>query len=193
MRRPRHLSAEERALWDQVAQRTRPLDANIRSERPSAAKPVPVRKASAPLMPFRLGEKADIHRPHDLLASLANRLDAAPVNMDARAFGKLRRGKLRPEGRIDLHGLTLAQAHPRLTSFILSAHAANKRLVLVITGKGKPQDDFGHQAARPGVLRQQVPQWLAMAPLAQSVLQITPAHVSHGGQGAYYVYLRRQR
>ncbi|MCZ4263335.1 Smr/MutS family protein, partial [Limimaricola sp. G21655-S1] len=41
--------------------------------------------------------------------------------------------------------------------------------------------------------RHQVPQWLALQPLAQAVLQVTPAHISHGGEGAYYVYLRRIR
>ena len=108
--------------------------------------------------------------------------------MDARSFGKMKRGKLVPEGRIDLHGMTLAEAHPALIGFILAAHAAGKRLVLVITGKGRERD--GHN--RNGVLRHQVPQWLTMAPIGQAVLQIAPAHLRHGGHGAYYVYLRRR-
>ncbi len=57
--------------------------------------------------------------------------------MDRKSFGKLKRGKLPPEARIDLHGMTLDQAHPALTRFILDSHAKQRRLVLVITGKGK--------------------------------------------------------
>jgi DNA-nicking Smr family endonuclease len=38
-----------------------------------------------------------------------------------------------------------------------------------------------------------VPQWLRMAPLSALVLQISEAHLKHGGGGAYYVYLRRPR
>jgi DNA-nicking Smr family endonuclease len=38
-----------------------------------------------------------------------------------------------------------------------------------------------------------VPQWLSMAPLGGLVMQITESHIRHGGQGAYYVYLRRTR
>jgi DNA-nicking Smr family endonuclease len=38
-----------------------------------------------------------------------------------------------------------------------------------------------------------VPHWLSVPPLSGLVLQITPAHQSHGGGGAYYVYLRRMR
>ena len=84
-------------------------------------------------------------------------------------------------------------AHPALVRFVMSAHASGKRLVLVITGKGKDRDEPGPMPVPRGVLRHQVPQWLSLPPLANVVLQVTPAHVSHGGGGAYYVYLRRHR
>ena len=113
------------------------------------------------------------------------------MKMDARRFGKLKRGKLAPEDRIDLHGLTLDEAHAELVPFILSAWASGLRLVLVITGKGKPRDE-GFMSRPIGVLRQQVPHWLKMPPLAPIVLQVSEAHQRHGGGGALYVYLRRQ-
>ncbi|MFG6543173.1 Smr/MutS family protein, partial [Sulfitobacter sp. M22298] len=53
--------------------------------------------------------------------------------------------------------------------------------------------DGGPIPVRDGVLRHQVPQWLSMPPLSSLVLQVAQAHVSHGGGGAYYVYLRRNR
>ena len=105
----------------------------------------------------------------------------------------MKRGKLKPEGRLDLHGLTLDRAHSLLTQFILSAYGNEQRLVLIITGKGKSRDDGGPIPVRFGVLRHQVPQWLAMAPLSSAVLQVTQAHNRHGGGGAYYVYLRKSR
>jgi DNA-nicking Smr family endonuclease len=113
--------------------------------------------------------------------------------MDRKAFGQMKRGKLRPEAKIDLHGMTLDRAHPALTRFILSAQAQGKRLVLVVTGKGKERDDGGPIPVRFGVLRHQVPQWLSMPPLSSAILQITESHVRHGGGGAYYVYLRKVR
>jgi DNA-nicking Smr family endonuclease len=129
----------------------------------------------------------------DVLRPVAERLSQAQVRMDRKAFDQMKRGKLKPEGRIDLHGMTLDHAHPALTRFILSSQASGKRLVLVITGKGKARDEGGPIPVRFGVLRHQVPQWLSMAPLAQAVLQITPANIRHGGTGAYYVYLRKRR
>jgi DNA-nicking Smr family endonuclease len=193
MRRPRHLSAEERALWDRVAERATPMG-------PKRTEPVPVApgkatpvKIKAPLPDFQVGQKANTYRPHDLLPAITDRLSRAPVNMDHKSFGKLRRGKLVPEARIDLHGMTMAEAHPELVGFILESQAVGRRLVLVITGKGKPREDLGPIPTRHGVLRHQVPQWLALPPLAQAILQVTPAHLKHGGHGAYYIYLRRRR
>jgi DNA-nicking Smr family endonuclease len=112
--------------------------------------------------------------------------------MDKKAHGRMLRGRSRPEARIDLHGMTLAQAQPELVRFILSAHAAGLRLVLVITGKGKRRDEPGPIPPRVGALRHEVPHWLHRPPLAPLVLQVASAHVKHGGDGAYYVYLRRQ-
>ncbi|NIY79361.1 Smr/MutS family protein [Celeribacter sp. HF31] len=130
---------------------------------------------------------------HDLAPSISDRLAQAPLRMDRKKFGKMRKGNLAPEGRIDLHGMTIAQAHPALTRFILNSWAMDRRLVLVITGKGKHRDDDGPIPVRKGVLKHQVPHWLHMAPLRDAVLQVSEAHLKHGGTGAYYVYLRRKK
>lgn len=193
MRRPRHLSPEERALWDRVAERATPLDPARPEHAPTLPKtqkqPAPKRAVPA----FRVGQTADPRRSHDLLPSVTDRLAHAPVHMDHKSFGKMKRGKLKPEARIDLHGMTVAEAHPELVAFILGSQSLGRRLVLVITGKGKDRDDGGPIPTRHGVLRHQVPQWLALPPLSQAILQVTPAHLKHGGHGAYYVYLRRHR
>jgi DNA-nicking Smr family endonuclease len=189
MVRRRTLRPEEEALWKAVARSATPMHAPIFSPKIDAPEPAPVfqpKLAPTPqLKPFRLGEKPAPPR--------ATKPSAPALNMDAKAFGKMTRGKLAPEARIDLHGLTLAEAHPELIRFILNAHSSGFRLVLVITGKGKPGSDYGPIPQRAGVLRHQVPHWLRQIPLAPAVLQITEAHLRHGGSGAYYVYLRRGR
>ena len=109
-----------------------------------------------------------------------------------KAFRKLQKGQSKPEARLDLHGMTVSAAHDALITFVLSAHASGKRLVLVITGKGRRSHDHGPIPTPVGVLRHQVPQWLGSAPLAPFVLQVSQAHQRHGGGGALYVYLRRR-
>ncbi len=114
--------------------------------------------------------------------------------MDAKAFARMSRGKLAPEARIDLHGMTLAEARPELVRFILNAQADGLRLVLVITGQGPARPRTTDRCRNGmGALRHQVPVWLSQAPLGQAVLQVAEAHLKHGGSGAFYVYLRRPR
>lgn len=196
MRKPRHLSSEERALWDRVAERTTPMHPDREDNAPDIAPTVKPKKqidVRSPVPDFRVGQKANAARTHDVMRPLVDRLAAAPVNMDNKSFGKMKRGKLKPEARIDLHGMTMAEAHPELVAFILGSQSMGRRLVLVITGKGKDRDDGGPIPTRQGILRHQVPQWLALPPMSQAILQVTPAHLKHGGHGAYYVYLRRSR
>ena len=199
MRKPRHLSPEERALWDVVANRMTPLDpkkpesASIVAPTKPPSKNKLLGEPTDPFPDFRVGERVHDSRSNDLLSPLGQRLATAPVQMDHKSYGKMTRGKIKPEGRIDLHGMTISEAHPELVGFILNSYDAGKRLVLVITGKGKDRDDFDPMPMRRGVLRHQVPQWLGLAPLKSVILQVTPAHLRHGGNGAYYVYLRRGR
>ena len=198
-RKRRPLSKEDTELWERVKGSATPLHPiKPLSELPMPKSVEPARdrktKPNYAIPNFAVGSNAaNRDTTHDLQPVLRDRFTTAPVNMDQKAFTKMKRGKLSPEARIDLHGLTLAQAHPRLISFILQEHAAGARLVLVITGKGKSKPDEGPIPTRMGVLKHQVPQWLSMPPLAGLVLQVTPSHRSHGGEGAYYVYLRRNR
>jgi DNA-nicking Smr family endonuclease len=196
---PRGLRPEEQALWDMIAARTQPMRPMRKATREVAedAKPLPKMPEPAPkasIAPFAIGEKAGTPpRSHDLALPMSTALAAAPVAMDHKAHRKLVRGKLHPEARIDLHGMTLADAHPTLMRFVADAHARGLRLVLVITGKGKLREEYAPMPSRMGVLRHEVPHWLTSGALRPLVLQVTEAHRTHGGSGAYYVYLKRRK
>ncbi|MFC3060556.1 Smr/MutS family protein [Paenirhodobacter populi] len=196
MKRRRGLSEEDRELWSRVAASTHAMHPK-QPDAPAPAKGnlMPPPKAPNPaLRPFRPGENAPTPKTtHDLVPPIGEDLARQPVAMDRKAHRAMTRGKLEPEARLDLHGMTLAEAHPRLIRFVLSSQDRGHRLILIITGKGKRAQDDGPIPVRTGILRHQVPQWLRLPPLASVVLQVTEAHLKHGGSGAYYIYLRRLR
>lgn len=195
----RKLRPDELELWNRVAKTTERMHpANTSKAKQGLPfreeKKGPDRPHREPLEQFEIGQKSKARGArHDVLPGLPEQIAGAPVQMDRKAYDRLKRGKLKPEGRIDLHGMTLDQAKPALQSFIMKSFARERRLVLVITGKGRQSKDDGPIPQRPGVLRHAVPQWLKSPPLSQMVLQIAEAHLRHGGGGAYYVYLRRKR
>ncbi len=182
MARRRLLRPDEAELWQTVARTARPMHGAVYDvPQPVPAPDVPKHPAQPRLPHFHIGERPAPSPPA-----------AAPptLRMDAKTHTRMVRGKLAPEARIDLHGMTLAEAQPELVRFILNAQIDGNRLVLVITGKGKMTHD---PIPRPiGALRHQVPHWLRLPPLSLAVQQVAEAHLKHGGSGAFYVYLRRR-
>ena len=99
---------------------------------------------------------------------------------------RLKRGLHPIEARLDLHGLTQAEAHRELIEFVEASYQSGRRCLLVITGRG-----LGPEG--PGVLKNAVPRWLAEARTRRRILAMSAAQPRHGGAGALYVLLRRHR
>jgi DNA-nicking Smr family endonuclease len=122
-------------------------------------------------------------RAKETMAALA---PGRSADLDRRTLQRLRRGHLRPEARLDLHGMTQDQAYCSLMSFLEDSQAGGKRCVLVITGRGRTSDGGG-------ILRKETPGWLN-SPISRSrVLAFATAMPRDGGVGALYVLLRRGR
>jgi DNA-nicking Smr family endonuclease len=179
----RSLSHEEQSLWHKamgdVARRqpeAPPLEPDRPKAKSAAKKPARQNKAAPPPAPPPIAPPAERH--HELAPGRA-------AGLDKRNAQRLRRGQLRPEARIDLHGMTQAEAHGELNGFVAESQMAGRRKVLVITGKGSVKDG--------GVLRRMVPRWLNQPPLRAMVVAIEQAAPRDGGLGAYYLLLRRRR
>lgn len=104
------------------------------------------------------------------------------AGIDRATAERLKRGRMRTEARLDLHGMTQAEAHRALAGFIAGSRAAGRRCLLVITGHGRMSG---------GILKAAVPRWLGEPELRRHVLAIAPARPDAGGTGALYVLLRR--
>jgi DNA-nicking Smr family endonuclease len=122
-----------------------------------------------------------------------------PSGVDGRTAERLRKGMIEPDASIDLHGMTEAAAHRAVVTFLRNATAQGARLALIVTGKGlkpsAPDEPFDLELDRRtrGVLKAMVPRWLQEPELVRLVADVRSAHRRHGGSGALYVYLRRDR
>lgn len=181
---------DEGRLWQRMTHDVKPLKKKKSAAKTPADRP---RKKKEPAAPAKAGPVERIVIKPATLKAIATPPREAP-QLDKRTETKLKKGQIAIEGTLDLHGMTQARAHDALSNFIIAAQKAGKRCVLVITGKGNSKrgtEDW--LESKPGILKQKLPQWLEMAPLNRLVLRHCPAQAAHGGSGAFYVYLKRDR
>lgn len=175
-RRGRGLTEDEHALWKGVTRHVAPL-------RPVAQKAV-IGPAAGETPRKPVAKKSDAAPP------VAPKPNAPPplMPLDRRLKQRIARGAASIDVRIDLHGMTQAQAHTALRRFLRAAQADGATLALVITGKG-----VRGAGEERGVLRRQVPLWLKLPEFRDYVVGFEAAAVPHGGEGALYVRLRKRR
>lgn len=99
-----------------------------------------------------------------------------------RTMRRLARGNFSVQAEIDLHGMTVAEAKPRLAEFIEDCARSGKLCVRVVHGKG-----LGSGTRGP-ILKQKVNRWLRQW---DAVLAFVSTRQVDGGTGAVYVLLRQ--
>ena len=104
--------------------------------------------------------------------------------LDRTTERQLKQGHFIIEARLDLHGMTQAEAHEMLAHFMVAQVKAKRRNLLIITGKGRGGE---------GALRTNLINWLVALPTAKDILGLRHAAPKHGGEGAFYIILRRQK
>lgn len=176
---PRTLNEEEHHLWQQAVAEVKPLPAMPVRASPSVSAAVPMQRRATQPMP-----SMPTHAEPVVTSPLRRHMPLPDERLDPQLKRRMRRGILTPEARIDLHGLNEETAFTQLSHFIEHCVRADRRFVLVITGKG---------AAGRGKLRENFARWMEIAPLSHLVQAFEPAQPRDGGTGAFYVKLRRAR
>jgi DNA-nicking Smr family endonuclease len=181
----RPLTPDEAALWARVLATVRPLKPEPVSTLPPVM-PEPPPAADRPRKP-----KGRVPPPRIIAPRLASAPTHAAATLDASWDRRLARGIIAPDRTIDLHGETLASAYARLDSALEISIAAGDRLVLLVTGRPpRPESERPH--AR-GAIRAAVGDWLAASRHADRIAAVRNASPRHGGAGALYIVLRRNR
>ena len=175
-------------LWTEVKRTVTPLRPDLAAELEDEPLPIP---AAKPTPVFDKGAKWRGPSLPAYQPPAGGRRQSEPGQViEPGMTRRLMRGRVEIDGTIDLHGLRQAEAHAALTRYVLARAARGDRTLLVITGKGlKKTDDL--QILDRGVLRAMLPVWLSEPALAPFIAGWHVAAQGHGGEGAFYVRLRR--
>lgn len=193
---PPSLSDEDQKIWKEVTRGIKklpkklpkPLSTNTKTKDiPAAFSPV-ADSPSAPLTPPSLS----VFKIKKNLAPLTSQKSSPSlISFTPRTQRKLKSYVLPRDSILDLHGQTQDQAFKTLHRFLKKAQAQDRRLVLIITGKGTLSSKTSDPSAK-GVLRRHVPYWLSDSSWRSLVLGFQEAPLSQGGKGALYVRIRKK-
>lgn len=169
----RKLRPEETRLWQRVVATVRPVPGRLLEEMEAAAGSAHDPRAGALIV-----------LPVPAAQALRARSKGAPDPIEPGRKRRITRGHDSLDARLDLHGLDQDRARPVLESFLRRAQADGERAALIITGKGVMGD---------GILRRRAPEWLSEPHLRDIVAGFSPAARHHGGDGAFYVAIKRPK
>jgi DNA-nicking Smr family endonuclease len=179
-------------LWTSVAATVEPLRRKGLLKLGAGTLPVPEADpeplVKAPPKPLKVG------KPFlPAYQAPAPGVPSAERSVDPAIHKKVRRGRIEIDGKIDLHDMTQSEARDALRRYIGARAARGDRTILVITGKGARTDnDYIAAMTERGILRTMLPIWLSEPGLSHLVSGWSVAARGHGGEGAWYVRLRRQ-
>lgn len=105
--------------------------------------------------------------------------------IDGSYIKKFTKGTFPPDSIIDLHGYRLHEAEESFFEFIDSCYNKKLRNLLVITGKGFKGD------GSVGAIKSSISKWINSDFLRHKILAYSTAHKKHGGEGAYYILLKK--
>ena len=103
---------------------------------------------------------------------------------------KIHKGKLKVSASLDLHGSNISDSKKLVYDFVNCNSQNNKRILLIITGKGKRlfvEDEW----KGTGILKTKIPIWLTSLALSKKIVWFDHAPSTMGGEGAFIVYLKK--
>ena len=108
---------------------------------------------------------------------------------------KFKKGKILINKKVDFHGLSIEEAKRKFFWTIEECFYSNKRCILFVTGKGLKKLDRDTTSTRLfyGKIRENFQQWIYEKNVSEKILNVTPAGFSYGGDGAFFVYLRKNK
>jgi hypothetical protein len=126
-------------------------------------------------------------KENDFSNIVAKGYNLTPINIDKKTLNAIKNDKLKFDAVLDLHGRTIEEACGLLFHFIKSNYVNGKRILRIITGVGRRSKEG------QVTIKSQFSKWIFNSEISSFILSSTPAMPKHGGNGAYYVILRKKR
>ena len=185
-------------LWDQIKNNIKPLRARTKLFDNSIIRNNIKNNITDDKMHISKSKETLFESPRNRLPYATSRT-LVLAEIDKRTIRNITKGKIIIEATLDLHGYRVDEARIELLRFLTNCQAQGLKTVLVITGKGKTNftpDSFEHSINSKegtGRIKKSLSVWFDQMQFRELVSGYQPAHIRHGGAGAFYVKIRRHK
>ena len=116
--------------------------------------------------------------------SKVRKIFVKPVLLDNNLYKQFKNHQF---NKIDLHGLTVDQAHQKLIEYFSINYKKKNLFHIVVTGLGNKTNG---EEFFTGKIRGQFPFWLETEKFQFMIKSYSPCKIQHGGLGAFYIKLK---
>ena len=109
----------------------------------------------------------------------------------------IKKGSFHIDKKIDFHGKSLLESEEQFNNTIIESYNSGQRCLLFVTGKGLFKSKNYEESYKPklyhGIIRASFIEWVRSKKFSKYILSFEQASIEHGGDGAFYVYLRKNK
>ena len=109
----------------------------------------------------------------------------------------IKKGSFLIDKKIDFHGKSLLESEEQFSNTIIKSYNSGQRCLLFVTGKGLFKSKNYEESDKPklyhGIIRTFFVEWARSKKFSKYILSFEQASIEHGGDGAFYVYLRKNK
>jgi len=104
--------------------------------------------------------------------------------------------KINKVPKLDLHGSSLDESNKIVKKFIIQSFSQGYKKLLIVTGKGLRSESYNNPyvSEKLNILRYSVPEYINNdEDLKSKISSVSSADIKEGGEGAIYIFLKKNK
>ena len=147
---------------------------------------------------YKSGKKNIVIKPEDVTPNVNTLIKNSEFSLEKIDLKKgIKKGSFHIDKKIDFHGKSLLESEEQFNNTIIESYNSGQRCLLFVTGKGLFKSKNYEESYRPklyhGIIRTSFVEWARSKKFSKYILSFEQASTEHGGDGAFYVYLRKNK
>ena len=155
-------------------------------------------KKENPKTNYEFGKKNTVKQKKIMTQNVSTIIKNSEFSLEKIDLKKgIKKGSFYIDKKIDFHGKSLLESQEEFNNTIIDSYNSGQRCLVFVTGKGLFKSKNHEESDKPklyhGIIRSSFVEWVRSKKFAKYILSFEQASIEHGGDGAFYVYLRKNK